>query len=152
MNVSNANAAEINRRRMIQRPAAHAGDQRHPIAHARIELRAARIEQIVADVRGARCGRWRMGLREINRLVCNRLLLLAGSERQLFDHLAIAVTRLCIHVGIDVRWIVAQNVFDPADAFKKVLPILGSQHPQTRDAVGDRLITRKRVGHGQRGQ
>ena len=89
---------------------------------------------------------------QVNRLARNGLLILAGGARQLFDHLAIAVARLLIHFGIDVRWIVAQNVFDPADALKKVLPILGGQHAQTRYAVGNSLTADDRVGQGQRGQ
>ena len=46
-----------------------------------------------------------------------------GSTRQFFDDAAIIVTGVKIHFRIDLRGIVAQNLFHPAGLFKEILPI-----------------------------
>ena len=48
----------------------------------------------------------------------------ARVQRNLFDHLAVAVTGVKIHLRVQSHRILAQNAFYPADGLKEGFPIL----------------------------
>src|SRR5450759_3287798 len=98
-------------------------------------MRRARRVQAVLE----RDPRRAITLRSFDRGARDALLILARGLSQFLDYLAIAVARVPIHSGIDVRWIVTQDLLHPTDTFKEDLPVLGCQSPQTGDAVGDNL-------------
>ena len=124
---------------MIQRPAAHARGHRHAIAHLGFESRPSPVQQIVPHVCGTRR---RISARQFNCRAGDGLFVVAGRASKALDHLAIAIARFAIHARIDLRRIAAQDVFHPADAFKKDLPILGRQDSQADDAMGDQFVVR----------
>ena len=50
--------------------------------------------------------------------------------RQFLDDTAITVARVKIHVRVNPRWVIAQNLFHAAGLLKEVFPICGGEQAQ----------------------
>ena len=88
------------------------------------------------DCRARACGR----LSEPDRALRDVDFVNARSLGQLFDRLAVAISRRQIHVRVRRRRIFAQNALDAADRFHEERPIEGRQHAHRGDDVRDRQL------------
>ena len=60
-----------------------------------------------------------------------------AASGQLLDDLAVAVTRVEVHAGVDARGILAQDSLGLADLFEERVPVGGLEGAQAPDAGGD---------------
>jgi 3',5'-cyclic AMP phosphodiesterase CpdA len=133
--------AQINRQRRAAERPARRRQRRAAHLHRALELRPARVDQVVTDVRGAGIGAgWRLyrrGARQLDGLA-RHLALVHGA---LFCHrlggVAIAVAGGKIHPAVNIGRIVAQRLIDDAQVLDEIAPFQRTQHPQAADAVAD---------------
>ena len=67
---------------------------------------------------------------EVDGLLGDGLFRFSGGPSQVLDDLPVAIARLEVHPGVDLRRVLAQDVLDMADILEDILPIFDIDGPQ----------------------
>ena len=134
--------AHIQPQRRLARAALERFQARELRPRRLLQQRAAIVDQVITDMRAAVIATARLGC------LIGKCDGLAGDfgfgQRRtfadLFDHVAVMVTRRKIHGRVDTAGIGAQDRLDHAHLLDELAPLHGPQKTQAADAVGDRYL------------
>ncbi len=103
------------------------------------ELRQTRVDQVIADMRGALI----VGVGALGELQCrvgHFVFRTAAVFRNRLDHVPVTIARGEIHLRVGAARIAAQHAFDRAQGFDEIAPIDDAQRAQAADAVAHRHL------------